>query len=279
MATSYAAVAAGELPLDDEAAPEAHSAPETQAGTVSEAGSTDLADATAIDPVAEIDPDPVLLAAREQARAALTEITDAQTIGSEAGYEVHEAHVITLFFESRMAGYPGWRWAATLARVDENSPVNVLEVELLPGADAVVAPDWVPWSERLAQYRDTKASRAAENLNAALDEAADSHDEDLDDEDDLLDNDFSDFDADIDGVDIDELDDDSDDDDSDDEDLADEDRADEDRADESDATELFADDSDDADDDDDVDDDDGDDSADENHPQGKLDNSRGDSKK
>ena len=152
--------------------------------------------------------DPTLFAAREQARAALAEITDPQSIGSDDGHEVHDAHVLTLFFECRLAGYPGWRWAATLARVDDNAPVTVLEVELLPGAGAVVAPEWVPWSERLAQYRETQSRQAADEAAAAEAAAAELADEDdVDPADDLLENDFSDFDDEIDGVDVDSLDD------------------------------------------------------------------------
>jgi len=126
-------------------------------------------------------PDPVLLEARDLARAALGEITDPQTIGSDDGHEVHEAHVLTLFFECRLPGYPGWRWAATVARVDEDSPVNVLEAELLPGAGAVVALEWVPWSERLAQYREAQAQQAEEEAaKKAAAEAAVSDEEDAD---------------------------------------------------------------------------------------------------
>lgn len=152
--------------------------------------------------VADVVPDPELLAARAQARHALEEITDARTIGAEAGFEVHEERVVTLFFESRMEGYPGWRWAATLARVDAESPVNVLEVELLPGEGAVVAPEWVPWSERLAQFRETQAQQAADEAAEARAAASELSEED-EAEDDLLDNDYSDFDDEIDGVDID----------------------------------------------------------------------------
>ena len=205
--------------------------------------------------------DPALLAAREQARQALLEITDVATIGAEDGHEVQEAHVLTLFFECRLPGYPGWRWAATLARVDEDAPVTVLEVELLPGAGAVVAPEWVPWSERLAQYRETQARQAAEESAAAEAAADELRDEDeTPGDEDLLENDFSDFDDELDGVDVDELDTDGDDDADDDADDDDtDDRADEDRADESDDTELFADadDADDAEDDDEDDDDEG----------------------
>ncbi len=155
------------------------------------------------------EPDAVLLGAREQARRALEEITGAQTIGTEAGHEVHDEHVLTLFFDAALPGYPGWRWAATLARVDEEPAVGVLEVALLPGEGAVVAPEWVPWSERLAHYRDMQGRQVADEIEAsqaAVDELTD--EDDLEDEDDLLDNDFSDFDAEINGVEIDEADDD-----------------------------------------------------------------------
>lgn len=124
--------------------------------------------------------DPVLLASRSIARDALAEITDPQTIGSDDGHEVHEDHVLTLFFECRLPGYPGWRWAATLARIDEESAVNVLETELLPGAGAVIAPEWVPWSTRLAQYREAQAQHAADEAAKAAEEEADEAEEDLD---------------------------------------------------------------------------------------------------
>lgn len=176
--------------------------------------------------VADVVPDPELLKARAQARQALEEITEARSIGAEAGYEALEERVVTLFFECRMEGYPGWRWAATLTRVDEESPVNVLEVELLPGEGAVIAPDWVPWSERLAQFRESQAQQAANEATdetAAAKKAAAELSAEDDAEDDLLDNDFSDFDDELDGVDIDsedgdDGDDEFDDDDSDDDD-------------------------------------------------------------
>lgn len=152
--------------------------------------------------------DETLLDARGQAREALTEITDAKTIGADEGHEVHEERVVTLLFECRMEGYLGWRWAVSVTRVDDESPVNVLEVGLLPGSGSVLAPEWVPWSVRLAQYRESQALQAAEEAaaaQAAAEELADDDDDADELEEDILDNDFSDFDDEIDGVDIDEL--------------------------------------------------------------------------
>lgn len=155
-----------------------------------------------------------LLAERELARTALAEITDAATIGGESGYEEHEAGVVTLYFESLLAGYPGWRWAATLAKVGADEPVTVLEVELLPGDDAVLAPEWVPWSTRLAQYREAQVRQAEEGAaEAAAAELADI--DDVDAEDDIHDNDHSEADSDMHGADVDDDLDDFDDDDDD----------------------------------------------------------------
>lgn len=150
---------------------------------------------------------PEILAARELARASLGKITEAETIGIDCGYQTHEHGVVSLFFESKLAGYPGWRWVATLAKISDDDPITVLETELLPGDEALVAPEWVPWSVRLANYRATQARQADEEAEAAEAASAELREvDDVDPEDDLLDNDFSDYDDEIDGVDIDQLD-------------------------------------------------------------------------
>ena len=46
-------------------------------------------------------------------------------------------------------GYRGWRWAVTVARASRAKIVTLDETVLLPGPDALLAPEWVPWSERL----------------------------------------------------------------------------------------------------------------------------------
>ncbi len=203
--------------------------------------------------------DQVLLAAVDTARAALAEITDPATIGELIGHEVHDDHVLSLHFACLLPGYPDWRWTATLSRLSEDDEVNVLEVELLRGEDSVIAPDWVPWSERLAQYRESQAKLSAEEAEQAAAAAAELADED-DAEDDLLDNDHSDFDDELDGVNVDGDDDDDSDDDDESEDESDDDESgDEESGDE--------DDLDDADEDDESDDDldeDSDDLDDEN---------------
>lgn len=45
--------------------------------------------------------------------------------------------------------YADWYWAVEVARIPRSKVATVDEVVLLPGADAVRAPEWVPWAERL----------------------------------------------------------------------------------------------------------------------------------
>ena len=162
-----------------------------------------------------------LLAAHDLALSALREITPAATIGDPAGYTLEADGVVSLRFATTMEGYPGWFWTVSLAVVDDAEP-TVLEAELLPGEGALLAPEWVPWAVRLAEYQAAQAALAAERgVEAEAEDAADADDEsddDLDDDDldDVDDLDAADFDddgspilhaGDVDGVDIDELDD------------------------------------------------------------------------
>lgn len=125
-------------------------------------------------PANPIDADAVLLAAVDVARAALTEITPAETIGDPMGHIVEGEHVLSLLFECTMTGYPGWNWTVSLARVDENSRPSVLETELMPGEDSLLAPEWIPWSDRLTDYR------AAQDLATAEAAADNAEGDDLD---------------------------------------------------------------------------------------------------
>lgn len=163
------------------------------------------------------DLDQRLVDAHDLALAALREITPASTIGPAAGYLPEEDGSVSLRFENRLSGYPGWYWTVTVARVDDEEP-TVLEVELLPGEGALLAPEWVPWAERLAEYRAHQAELAEQAAAAADGEASDSDALEVADEDDDLDDDDLEDDEEIDDEDDDLEDDDLEDDDDDDED-------------------------------------------------------------
>jgi hypothetical protein len=57
--------------------------------------------------------------------------------------------VVTHLFECTDQAYAGWRWAVTVARAPRAKAATVSETVLLPGPGALLAPDWVPWHDRL----------------------------------------------------------------------------------------------------------------------------------
>lgn len=183
---------------------ETTSTPETTPDTASTAETTPEPE-TAQAPVA-IDQ----TVARVLALAALHEITPASTVGEPRDSAVDADGVLTIRFENRMPGYPGWYWTVGIAQVADSDP-TVLEAELMPGDGALTAPDWLPWAERLAEYQAAQAALAAEGLETDDLDISEDDDEDLDDVDDLdavdFDNDGSPIlhSGDVDGVDIDEL--------------------------------------------------------------------------
>lgn len=117
----------------------------------------------------------------EVARAALAEISPAGTVGDLLESIAAEDGTATLRFASTLSGYPGWHWSVSVAETSDEEP-TVMEAELMPGDGALLAPDWVPWAERLEDYRTAQAALAAE---AGVDVLSDDIDDtdDLDDED------------------------------------------------------------------------------------------------
>jgi hypothetical protein len=61
--------------------------------------------------------------------------------------------VLTYLYESKKLGYLGWRWSVTIYQADPVTEPSLCEVVLVPGNDSLIAPKWVPWSERLADYQ------------------------------------------------------------------------------------------------------------------------------
>lgn len=96
-----------------------------------------------------VKPDTVGVGAVDDARSALLEQVDAADVGDHLGHVAEDDRVVTHLFDCRRVGYRGWRWAVTVARAPRLKSVTVDEVVLLPGDDAIVAPPWVPWKERI----------------------------------------------------------------------------------------------------------------------------------
>jgi hypothetical protein len=93
--------------------------------------------------------DTTLAAAVDVARAAVLAVTDAAAVGEHLGVRAEQERVATHAFAAEVPGYHGWYWAVTVARVSRSRTVTVDEVVLLPGGDALLAPVWVPWEERI----------------------------------------------------------------------------------------------------------------------------------
>ncbi|MCU1471775.1 MAG: hypothetical protein JWQ39_2924 [Glaciihabitans sp.] len=146
-------------------------------------------------------------ALQDFARKALVEVTPESTIGSFIGSVDNGDAVTTYQFGTTMTGYPGWMWTITVAHLEGESP-TIVESELTPAEGALLAPDWVPWSDRMDDYRAAQVAAAEAGEVIEVDGDADD-DDDGDEDDDDDDDDFgSDLlhGGDLDGVDIDEVD-------------------------------------------------------------------------
>lgn len=84
-----------------------------------------------------------------EARAAAEVTAEPGQVGAHTGMVADGDRVVTHLFECLDPAYLGWRWAVTVARASRAKTVTVSETCLLPGPDALLAPDWVPWRDRL----------------------------------------------------------------------------------------------------------------------------------
>lgn len=114
--------------------------------------------------------DALLAEATEAAREALAELAEDGQIGEHRGTTADDDRLVTHRFAAELAGYRGWEWFATLARAPRSRQITVCEIGLLPGAEAIVAPDWVPWSDRVSAEEKARldAIAAGEDPEQAL---------------------------------------------------------------------------------------------------------------
>ncbi len=81
--------------------------------------------------------------------AALEDAKNEKYVGALISIDSDDDHVATYLFEAFLPGYVGWRWAVTVAKVDADSVATICDVVLLPGSEALLAPDWIPYSSRI----------------------------------------------------------------------------------------------------------------------------------
>ncbi len=92
--------------------------------------------------------DDVCAAAVDLAREAAV-LEGGRSVGEHVGVDAEDALTVTHRFATTDRAYVGWHWAVTVARSDGSDVVTVDEVVLLPGTGALLAPAWVPYSDRV----------------------------------------------------------------------------------------------------------------------------------
>ncbi len=94
--------------------------------------------------------DRIIADAVTQAEEAAAETAGDFGVGKYLGSRVDGGtRQATHFFECLHPGYFGWHWAVTMTRASRARYATVNEVVLLPGAESLLAPAWVPWADRL----------------------------------------------------------------------------------------------------------------------------------
>lgn len=91
----------------------------------------------------------VLMGAGEQARAALVEFSGDDTVGEYLGASLEDPTSATHRFLANMPGYRGWQWAVVVAAYPGADHATISELVLVPGPTALLAPEWVPWHDRV----------------------------------------------------------------------------------------------------------------------------------
>ncbi len=70
-------------------------------------------------------------------------------MGRHLGVTAEDDTAATHHFEATLPGYRGWQWAVVVAAPPEATYATVSESALLPGPDALIAPDFLPWEQRI----------------------------------------------------------------------------------------------------------------------------------
>jgi hypothetical protein len=123
-----------EQAVESEQEPEAEQAPEAEAAP-------DAAPTPGLEAL--------LMGAVEQARAALAEFSGAETVGEYLGATFEDPSSATHRFLANLTGYRGWQWAVVMAAYPGADHATISELVLVPGPTALLAPQWVPWQERV----------------------------------------------------------------------------------------------------------------------------------
>jgi hypothetical protein len=111
------------------------------------------------------------------AEKAAKESAPASGVGKFLGVVEEEPNVVSYRFEAKVKGYEGWEWNVVVFEGKKPSPATVSEVVMLPGKNSIVAPPWLPWSERKAELdKSLEEDSAVPDLVVAEEAEGDSED-------------------------------------------------------------------------------------------------------
>ena len=83
----------------------------------------------------------------------LTQFGEPGSVGEFLGESEIFKNATEFRFNCTLRGYQNWYWSVVFTQVDKRKEATVSEVNLLAGENALLAPAWVPWAERLAEFK------------------------------------------------------------------------------------------------------------------------------
>jgi hypothetical protein len=104
------------------------------------------------------------------ALAVLAETSEQGSVGEFLGeFEISKG-AVELRFDCTLRSYKNWYWSVVFTQVDKRKEATVSEINLLAGEGALLAPAWVPWAERLAEFRKQLKESGRVQTDAEADE-------------------------------------------------------------------------------------------------------------
>ncbi|WP_229054893.1 DUF3027 domain-containing protein [Aeromicrobium sp. Leaf350] len=91
----------------------------------------------------------MLQAAEPFARAVVVEAAGEDVVGAHLRTDVDADGWVSHAFEALQPGYRGWSWVVSLTAVAADAEPTVNDLVLLPGSEAIVAPAWTPYRDRI----------------------------------------------------------------------------------------------------------------------------------
>jgi len=80
--------------------------------------------------------------------AAVDEAGNDSLVGKLLFIEELDDRISSYTFESLHNGYKGWTWLVTIAKLEDGEP-TICDSVMAPGEDALLAPEWIPYADRL----------------------------------------------------------------------------------------------------------------------------------